>query len=180
MIAEAERVVGEAAETERVARAAAEAAVAGSGGHAAAQLNGDAGVGEATRQELEDQVTYLKAFSQGAACSCAPTSRRCCATSRTSGAWADPGVALAVPQALEAAGAAPSAATPAAHDEAEGGADVAPARPADERAGAGRAPRGDVIELVEQPDGALNGSGPARASGRRSRCTPADRPGGRS
>ncbi len=64
MIAEAERVVGEAAETERVARQAAEAAVAGGGGHAAAQLNGDAGAGEATRQELEDQVTYLKAFSQ--------------------------------------------------------------------------------------------------------------------
>ena len=113
--------------------------------------------GGPTREELDQQVAYLKTFGQVVRVQLRAYLEALLRDVEDEWGKADPGVALAVPQALEAAGAAPGAPTPAAPGEAEDSVDVAPAGPADE----GSEPAedsGDVIELVEQPDGAVNGS----------------------
>jgi DivIVA domain-containing protein len=138
MVAEAERLAGETA-TRTI-----EGEVVAPGGP--------------TKEELDQQVAYLKTFGQVVRVQLRAYLEALLRDVEEEWGKADPGVALAVPQALEAAGKEPGDSTPAAPDDAADSASVAPSEPADASSEGPGTPSGEVVDLVEQPEGTVNGS----------------------
>jgi DivIVA domain-containing protein len=120
--------------------------------------------GGPTKEELDQQVAYLKTFGQVVRVQLRAYLEALLRDVEEEWGKADPGVALAVPQALEPAEPEASPAPPATTAEVAERSDDPPAEPADE-VPAQPAKRvkpakgsGEALELVEQPDGTVNGN----------------------